>query len=128
MKKRVLILATLAIFTSCGFGKKTHLSSLEFSNNQKYVYQDGEAFTGEAWSSDEKTVCIHAESGVITSFIVFHDNGKVAANISSNGFKKSRTCYDKNGNVITWDQLKEMYPILWHKARVVKNEMNEIDK
>ena len=128
MKKVLLLFATLALITSCGLGKKTHISSLEFRNEQRYVYQNGEAFTGDAWSSDEKTVCMHAESGVVTGFTMYYENGTIAVKASTNGVKDSVVCYDKKGNVITEDQIEKMYPSFYQRVKALSHEINEIDR
>lgn len=128
MKKAFILFAAIALITSCKLGKKTHISSLEFRNNQRYVYQNGEAFTGDAWSSDEKSVCMHAESGVVTEMTMFYEDGKIAVKGSINGANESLKCYDKKGNVITEDQQKKMYPDFYQRMRALSHEINEIDR
>ena len=128
MKKAFILFAAIALITSCKLGKKTHISSLEFRNNQSFVYQNGEAFTGDAWSSDEKTVCMHAESGVVTGITMYYEDGKVAVKGSIDGVKKSIQSYDKNGNVITEKQMEKMYPDFYQKVKAMSHEINEIDR
>ena len=85
--------------------KKTHLSDLE--NRDGIFVKKGEGvFTGKAWSSDDKTVCIECETGRPKSLSFFYDNGQMAGKIIIKGYNffdpdVDGELYDINGNPIS---------------------------
>ncbi len=104
---------------------KIHFSELEFRKGQKYAYKDGEAFSGTAWSSDEKSFSMTADGGVVIGAKAYHSNGRVA--IDGDPVNKIRTHYDEYGNVMSEAEFKSKYPHIMQKVKAFSYEIKEID-
>ena len=107
--------------------KKTHLSDLE--NRDGIIVKTGEGvFTGKAWSSDDKTLCIECEMGRIKSLSFFYDNGKMAGKTTVKGFEDTDDeYYDINGKPISeeeFEKTEESMAVL-QKMYVYMREMNK---
>lgn len=70
----------MAVLCSCTKNSKgsVHLSDLELDIFSGIVYMDDAEFTGTAWSDDEKSIEIIANSGELTKIVYYHENGKPA--------------------------------------------------
>lgn len=104
---------------------KIHFSELEFRKGQKYAYKNGEAFSGTAWSSDEKSFSMTADGGVVIGAKAYHSNGRVA--IDGDPVNKIRTHYDEYGNVMSEAEFKSKYPHIMQKVKAFSYEIKEID-
>ena len=104
---------------------KIHFSELEFREGQKYAYKNGEAFSGTAWSSDEKSFSMSADGGVVIGAKAYHSNGRVAADIDP--VNKNIIYYDEYGNVMSKREFKSKYPHEIQKAKAFSYEIKEID-
>ena len=127
MKKESFFLVGFIIcfLSSCDIGK-THFSDLDFrkDHGNEFAYKkDGTVFTGTAWSSDNKTLKIDVNNGVITTLTLFHSNGKVA----STGSKRNMTYYDANGNVITKQEFKKNYPDIIDQTFAIEHEIHYLE-
>lgn len=128
MKKVSFLFVSLVIccLISCDLGK-THFTDLDFrrDHGNEYAYKkDGTVFTGTAWSSDDKTLKIEVNNGVITTVTLFHSNG----NVASTGSKNNLSYYDTNGNVITEQQFEKNYPELMVQVGAFEHEVHYIEK
>lgn len=97
------------------------LSDLKISE-RKFVYYEGNAFNGTAWSSDGKTISITCHNGVVDSVMVYHKNGNKA--IKSNRLCGEGTFYDTEGNPISVDDFIQCYPSLVEEVASLSYEMN----
>ncbi len=127
MEKVRLLFVSLIIccFSSCNLGN-THLTDLDFrrDHGNEYAYKkDGTVFNGTAWSSDDKTIKIEVNNGVITTVTLFHSNGNVAIT----GSIKNLTYYDINGSIITKQQFKINYPDLMVQAGAFEHEVHYLE-
>jgi len=104
---------------------KIHFSELEFRKGQKYAYKNGEAFSGTAWSSDEKSFSMTADGGVVIGAKAYHSNGRVA--IDGDPVNKIRTHYDEYGNVMSEAEFKSKYPHIMQKVKAFSYEIKEVD-
>ena len=88
--------------------KKTHLSDLE--NREGIMVKKGEGvFTGKAWSSDDKTICLECETGRPTSLYIYYEDGKLAGKAYFKGdniFDQDvdGVFFDKDGNPVDDDK------------------------
>ena len=105
--------------------RKIHFSELEFRKGQKYAYKNGEAFSGTAWSSDEKSFSMTADGGVVIGAKAYHSNGRVA--IDGDPVNKIRTHYDEYGNVMSEAEFKSKYPHIMQKVKAFSYEIKEVD-
>lgn len=99
----------------------TDMSDLEVDKNTFYVYKNGKAFSGTAWSSDGKTINITCHNGVVDSIIAYHANGKTA--VKSLSFRRSGTCYDNTGKPISMENFINRYPDLVEKIAALSFEI-----
>ena len=107
----MLACVVLLIFPCCMKNiKKTHLSELE--NKEGIFLKKGEGvFTGKAWSSDNKTVCLECDTGRPVSIFVYYENGSVATKMIFSGdavfddVKQEVKMFDKRGNQVTEEEL-----------------------
>ena len=129
--KRILIIAIItSCFISCGKIGKIHFTDLDFrkGGGNEYAYnKDGSVFTGTAWSSDEKTMKIEVNNGVINKVTLYHSNGKVAASVHL-GNSGSRLYFDTNGISITKQQFKRQYPNLLAQSSAFEYEVHYIEE
>ncbi len=111
--------------------KKTHLSDLE--NRDGIIVKNGEGvFTGKAWSSDDKTLCIECEMERIKSLSFFYDNGKMAGKIIAKGYNLfdsdvDEEYYDINGKPISVKEINNTREAMkvFQKMDVYMREINK---
>lgn len=88
-----------------------HLSDLIVVETQKgnkqICLKDSCAFTGHAWSNDEKTAQIHFNDGEPDTIRLYHPNSCIAI-FTVPG--RSLNCYDNNGKELTELDFIAAYP------------------
>lgn len=128
MKYFLFIITMFMCFVSCEKKSKTHLIDLDFKKDSRYEYafnKNGTVFTGTAWSSDEKTIKIVANNGLIMSTTIYHKNGQIAAFISEH--ENRRAFYDHQGELTDEKEMEFWYPELFAQIKAIGNEIHYID-
>lgn len=76
----ILVITGTVLLCSCAnSGKESvHISDIEVDSTTGSIYMNDSAFSGTAWSDDEKSVSIEANAGELTKVVYYHDNGKPA--------------------------------------------------
>lgn len=124
---KVILFSLLIVLTSCT--KKTYLSDLRYveDNETKNLFaydKNGKPFDGIAWSSDEMTLCLEVDKGIVVLQKAFHENGEIAV-IST---RSKITYYDNEGNEVSAkDSKKHITPEILARIRMAGYEMGFID-
>lgn len=122
---RTLVMLLILLATLCfSCSSRTELSDLEFRRQTQYVYLDGKAFTGEAWSSDNKTIRLVCKNGIVQSLTAYHENGTKA--IESTSLLGEGKCFDDVGNPIKIDDFMKSYPALVDQIAAMTYEIKGI--
>ena len=116
MRSKLILVLTLISCTST-----PSLSDLEIVGSSKLVYCEGKAFSGTAWSSDGKTMCITCHNGIVDSMVVYHANGRKA--IKSITLYSKGECFDDSGKSISMEELIENYPKLIDQVAAASYEL-----
>lgn len=112
------------------WNKKNHLNDLGFKNEEPYLYvynKDGSVFSGTAWNSDEKTIKIDAEKGMVTKCTIYHNNGNIAAYIIPDKNSEQKF-FGERGNEISQDQFEKIYETYLVQTQAYWEEMKFLDK
>lgn len=125
MKKRAFarsfFLLGMILMLCVACEEKTRISRLLFNENITKAYLNEQAFTGKAWSEDEKTICLECEEGAVKQITVYHANGKVALqNAKLTGAGQS---FDDEGNAISMEDFITKYPELISKIQSMVDNM-----
>ena len=64
IKNKLFILLALLLLVAC---KKTTINDLQYQmeSTALYIYQNGQLFTGDAWSEDETTMKVTVQNGAL---------------------------------------------------------------
>lgn len=117
-------IAFVVLLSCVACSGRRELSELEFNGESHYVYHNGKVFSGEAWSSDGRTLCVICSNGVIESVVAYHDNGKKA--IETHTLLGEGTFYDCSGNTIEPEVFIERYPALAEQIAAMSYELKGI--
>lgn len=117
--KVVLMVMALLILGACG--EKVKISQLHFNPDVTKVYQDGEAFDGEAWSDDLKSICLTCEDGIVKCVEVYHANGKLA--IRNTNLTDAGEMYDEEGNAVTAEEFVMKFPDIITQLQYMSDHM-----
>ena len=94
-----LIAVMAAAIAMTGCEKKKHISDMTFKDGGGYAFHEGEPYTGDVWSDDDKTACFTYKDGELTVMTAFHDNGQVACTAGQKEGEGSKY-FDTEGNAI----------------------------
>lgn len=125
MKKRAFarsfFLLGMILMLCVACEEKTRISRLLFNEDITRAYLDEEAFTGRAWSEDEKTICLECENGAVKQITVYHANGKVA--LQNTKLAGTGQSYDTEGNAISMEDFMTKYPELIGEIQLMVDNM-----
>ncbi len=108
------------IYISCG--KRVHIDEVSFRGDT--VCYQGEPYTGEIWTEDEKTGCFHTDKGNLKSLVFYHDNGKQAITMEVNEQGAPHTeIFDDEGNSIDMISFQTKYMDIWIKMAMIQGEL-----
>ena len=82
-----------------GCEKRMHVSDMTFKDGGGYAFHEGEPYTGDVWSDDDKTACFTYKDGELSVMTAFHDNGQVACTAGQKEGEGSKY-FDTEGNAI----------------------------
>lgn len=111
----------LLVMSSCT--QQPRLSELKIQKATLRVTCKGEDFSGDAWSSDGKTLCLKCENGKIISLTAYHENGEKA--IESKNLFEGGQCYDERGGHMTMDAFIKRYPVLMERIAAATYEFKD---
>lgn len=117
-----MVMLTALLCLSCS--SRVELADLEFKKDTQYVYLNGKVFTGTAWSSDYKTICITCKNGVVYSLTAYHENGAKA--IESTSLLGEGKCFDQAGHPMEMDDFINTYPELVEQIAAITYELKGI--
>ncbi len=103
IRKLILSLALPVLVMSCGPNLK-HISEVEIRDS--IVYDNGNPYTGDVWSDDERLFSLTTTGGVIVNCRVFHINDSLAIEILNDSTVKY---YDEVGDTIPEDTFRLRY-------------------
>lgn len=111
----------MIMFICMACSSRTELGDLEYRQSTGCMYLNGKAFTGEAWSSDGKTISITCNNGLVNMAVAYHVNGAKA--IVTKSLFVECICYDETGCQITMDELIKYYPQLIEQIAAMTYEI-----
>lgn len=91
------IIAVIVALTGCE--KRMHVSDMTFKDGGGHAFHEGEPYTGDVWSDDDKTACFTYKDGELSVMTAFHDNGQVACTAGQKEGEGSKY-FDTEGNAI----------------------------
>lgn len=100
---------------------RTSLSDLKIDKETSFVYCDGKAFTGTAWSSDGKTISLSCHNGVVDSLTAYHANGVKAVQCIT--LWEAGSFYDAEGRPISDEDFVKLYPDLVEQIAALSYEI-----
>ena len=85
------------------------------------IYLNGELYSGEIWSNDNRTICMEVRDGQVETFTLYHMNGKIANIQYGNGDGNN---FDEYGNTLSETELDHSYPYLRQATdRILRQEI-----
>lgn len=123
-RQSIVYVAILTVLLCMACSSRTELSELKLEKTTQYVYLNGKAFTGTAWSSDGKTISVTCKNGIVQSVIAYHENGAKA--IESSSLLGKGKCFDQAGNPVKIDDFIKAYPGLVEQIAAITYEIRGI--
>ena len=106
--KNIRVLAGAAMLAVCLVSCGPH--KLKFSQidmKEDRIYKGEEPFTGQVWSEDGKSFCLTSRNGEVTSFAMYHANGREA--IRFDNVDDELKAYDEAGEEMPIDSFAVEY-------------------